>query len=126
MGSFQDLKVWNESHNLVKKIYIITNSFPQSEKYRLTEQLCKSAASIAANIAEGTGRASKKDFVKFLYIYRGSLEETRNFLILAFDLGYIQKDKYFELYSECVLISKMLNGLIKNLQPKTYNLELTT
>ncbi|MFH1645364.1 MAG: four helix bundle protein, partial [Candidatus Omnitrophota bacterium] len=68
------MKVWNESHDLVKEIYILTNDFPSTERYRLTEQLCKAAASIAANIAEGTGRYSKKDFVKFLYISRGSLE----------------------------------------------------
>ena len=68
-----------------------------------------------ANIAEGTGRYSNKEFIKFLYISRGSLEETRNFLILAYDLGYMTKLQYEELDRKFIDISKMLNGLIKKL-----------
>jgi four helix bundle protein len=115
MSSFKDLLVWQESHNLVKDIYGITDRFPAKERYRLTEQICRSAASVSANIAEGTGRYSKADFTKFLYISRGSLEETRNFLILAFDLGYIEKIVFQGLDEKCISISKMLNGLIKSL-----------
>jgi four helix bundle protein len=122
MSSFKDLQVWQESHKLIKDIYVITDKFPAKERYRLTEQICRAAASIAANIAEGTGRYSKADFTKFLYISRGSLEETRNFLILACDLGYIEKKTFQSLDQKCILISKMLNGLIRSvnkLSPKT-------
>ena len=115
MSSFKDLQVWQEDHKLIKDIYIITDRFPIKERYRLTGQICRAAASIAANIAEGTGRYSKADFAKFLYISRGSLEETRNFLILAFDLGYIEEKIFQTLDDRCTLISKMLNGLIKSL-----------
>jgi four helix bundle protein len=124
MSSFRDLKVWQEAHKLTIEIYKLTNKFPSIEKYRLTEQICKAVASISANIAEGTGRYSHKDFVKFLYVSRGSLEETRNFLILAFDLEYLTKQQYIELDKKCISISKMLNGLIKRLSNN--NLQLNT
>ena len=122
MSSFKDLQVWQESHKLTKNIYIITDKFPAKERYRLTEQICRAAASIAANIAEGTGRYSKADFTKFLYISRGSLEETRNFLILAYDLDYMDKKIFQALEEKCISISKMLNGLIRSinkLEPRT-------
>jgi four helix bundle protein len=115
MSGFKDLQVWQESHSLVKDIYSITDKFPSKERYRLTEQICRAAASIGANIAEGTGRHSKADFTKFLYISRGSLEETRNFLVLAFDLGYMRDKTFKGLDDKCISISKMLNGLIKSL-----------
>jgi four helix bundle protein len=115
MSSFRELRVWQEAHELTKDIYKLTDTFPVIERYRLVGQLCRAAASVSANIAEGTGRHSKKDFVKFLYVSRGSLEEARNFLILAYDLNYIKEIQYKTLDSKCVNISKMLNGLIRKL-----------
>ncbi len=115
MSSFRNLRVWQEAHNLTKEIYKLTGRFPIAERYRLVDQLCRAAASVAANIAEGTGRYSNKDFIKFLYVSRGSLEETRNFLVLAYDLKYINKSEYEKLDIKCIDISKMLNGLIRKL-----------
>jgi len=119
MASFRDLKVWQEAHKLTIELYEISKNFPPIERYRLTEQICRAVSSIAANIAEGTGRYSNKDFMKFLYIARGSLEETRNFLILALDLGYLEKQRYAILDEKCTNISKMINGLIKALNKNT-------
>ncbi len=115
MSGFRELRVWQDAHELTVEIYRITDKFPVIERYRLVDQLCRSIASVPANIAEGTGRYSKKDFAKFLYISRGSLEEAKSFLILACDLGYIDKVQYEKLDKKCIDVSKMLNGLIKKL-----------
>jgi four helix bundle protein len=74
--------------------------------------------SICANIAEGTGRRTLKDFVNFLYIAKGSLEETKSFFIIANDLRYIDNENYALLKEQSDEIGRMLNGLIKSLQNK--------
>ncbi len=113
-NGFEDLEVWKKSHELTLEIYKLTDSFPNKEKFRLTNQICRSASSIPANIVEGRGRYSYKEFIKFLYISRGSLEETKYHLILAKDLSYIDDNKYKDLMSRCISIGKMINGLIKS------------
>lgn len=87
--TFQDLEIWQLAHQLVIRVYQLIKSFPSSEKFILTSQLLRAALSIPANIAEGYGRRSKKEFIQFLYISLGSLEEVRYYLILAKDLGYV-------------------------------------
>jgi four helix bundle protein len=118
MNSFRELKVWQEAHNLTLKIYELTRDFPQEEKFRLINQLCSSSASIPANIAEGTGRKTLKEYVQFLYNARGSLEETKYHLILVKDLGYIPIEEYEILQSRYNETGKMLNGLITSLELK--------
>ena len=119
---FKELRVWNKAHNLVLEIYKLTKIFPEDEKFCLTNQIRRSAISVAANITEGQ-RKTKKDFVRFLNIAIGSLEETRYYLILSHDLTFcddIQFQKLFGLSSE---VGKMLSGLKKsllhNLEPRT-------
>lgn len=118
MNSFRELKVWQEAHNLTLKIYELTKDFPQEEKFRLISQLCSSSASIPANIAEGTGRKTLKEYVQFLYNACGSLEETKYHLILAKDLGYIPIEEYEILQSRYKETGKILNGLIASLKLK--------
>ena len=115
MESFIQLEVWQKAHALVLKIYGITKEFPKDERFRLVDQLCRSAASIPANIAEGKGRNTLKEYILFLYNARGSLEETKYHLSLAKDLQYVSSGDYQELKSECDQIGKMLNGLIGSL-----------
>lgn len=114
-SGFEKLQVWQKAHELTLKIYRLTNEFRKEERFRLIDQLCRSASSIPANIAEGKGRYHKKEFRQFLYIARGSLEETKYHLILARDLGYIDQTKYNELLILIKEIGKMLNGLIRTL-----------
>lgn len=114
-NSFTKLEVWKKSHELTLEIYKTTINFPKEETYRLIDQLCRSASSVPANIAEGKGRYHKKEFKHFLYIARGSLEETKYHLILAKDLGYISIDKFQELYRLAAIVGKLLNGLINSL-----------
>ncbi|RKD21955.1 four helix bundle protein [Caminicella sporogenes DSM 14501] len=114
-NGFEDLEVWKKSHELTLEIYRLTNEFPKEERFRLIDQLCRSASSIPANIAEGKGRYHKNEFKHFLYVARGSLEETKYHLILAKDLGYIENEKFNELIKLIQQTGKMLNGLIKSL-----------
>ena len=86
MGQFKDLEVFQLSRSLVKDVYVLTEQFPETEQYGLTSQIRRAALSIVANIAEGSGRRSDKDFVRFLRISIGSLHEVEALAIVAVDL----------------------------------------
>jgi four helix bundle protein len=119
---FEDLKVWEKSHDLVLEVYKVTQLFPTNEKFGLTSQIRRSAVSVAANIAEGSKRQHLKEYIQMLYIAQGSLSETNYYLLLARDLKYINDIKYQEFFDQSEEIGKMLSGLInslKNLTPKT-------
>ncbi|HSD12397.1 MAG TPA: four helix bundle protein [Patescibacteria group bacterium] len=88
-NSFTHLKIWSEAHALALKVYSLTRSFPREEIYALSSQLRRSAVSIAANISEGAGRGTPKDFAHFLHIAQGSINETMYHCMLARDLGYV-------------------------------------
>ncbi|MCD6154932.1 MAG: four helix bundle protein [Candidatus Verstraetearchaeota archaeon] len=114
--TWRDLEVWQRAHALVLKIYRLTAAFPQEEKFRLADQLCRAAISVPANIVEGQARQTTKEYLQFLYHARGSVEETRYHLFLARELGYLDSAKYDEMESEYQTVSKMLNGLIQSLK----------
>ena len=118
MESWKELEVWRKAHGLVLEIYKLTATFPNDERFRLTDQLCRAAASVAANIVEGQSRQTTKEYIHFLYNARGSLEETRYHLLLAKDLELLDSDVYASLEKEYETVSKMLNGLIKSLRRK--------
>jgi four helix bundle protein len=86
--SFQNLIVWQKSHNLALAVYRVSALYPRTELYGLTSQARRAAASVPANIAEGFKRASRADKARMLNVAQGSLEELRYFLLLAKDLGY--------------------------------------
>jgi four helix bundle protein len=86
--SFEDLVVWQKSHQFVLEIYKLTKSFPKEELFGLTSQLPRAAVSIPANIAEGFKKRGQLDKARFLNISQGSLEECRYYLILVQDLKY--------------------------------------
>lgn len=119
MESFIELKVWQEAHDLTLQIYKLTKNFTQEERFRLINQLCSSSASVPANIAEGTGRKTLKEYIQFLYNARGSLEETKYHSILAKDLGYLSIKEYEDLQNEYNETGRMLNGLIGSLKSKS-------
>jgi four helix bundle protein len=112
------LKVWQETHKLVLEIYAVTIGFPSSETYGIIDQLKRAAYSVPSNIVEGQSRNSTKEYLRFLYNSRGSLEEVRYFLLLSFDLKFIPDKEYQRLEGLCEAASKMLNGLIKSLKSK--------
>ena len=115
-NSFKDLKAWQEAHDLVLKIYKITKMFPQEEKYRLVDQLCRSASSVPANLVEGGSRHTKREYLQFVYQAKGSLEETKYHILLAKDLEYIDELEYASLMDQADKTSILINGLITYLK----------
>lgn len=105
--SFLDLTVWQKAHTFVLQVYAVTREFPGAELYGLTSQFRRAAVSIPANIAEGFRKQSGLDKARFLNISEGSLEECRYYLILAHDLGYLDKTVLWEQSEE---VGRLLNG----------------
>ena len=116
MNNWKELKVWKKAHEMVIKIYGVTKTFPPEEIYRLVDQICRSASSVPANIVEGQSRNTTKEYLKFLYNARGSLEETRYHLLLSRDLGYLDLKRYDDLEKGFTEVSLMLNALIKSMK----------
>ena len=114
--SWKDLEVWKLSHALVLQVYEVTKNFPAAERFRLTDQLCRAAASIPTNIAEGKGRNALKEYLHFLSIAKGSVEETKYLLLLSKDLGYISPELFTELNAGYDQVARMLSGLSRSLR----------
>ncbi|MBN1493541.1 MAG: four helix bundle protein [Candidatus Omnitrophica bacterium] len=112
--SHKDLDVWKRSIELVSDIYVLVKAFPDDEKFGMISQMRRAAVSIPANIAEGAGRQSKKEFAQFLYVALGSLAELDTHIVIAQKQGYV-KDA-FKIEQEITDIKKMLNGLIFSLK----------
>jgi four helix bundle protein len=118
MGSdgalYRELIVWQKSMQLVTAVYELMKKFPKDERFRLCDQLARAVVSIPSNIAEGNGRISKKDYVHFLTIARGSLFETMTQLEIAVNLGFIDiADIPSDLAAE---VRRMLNSMISGLR----------
>ena len=111
---FTDLKVWKEAHVFVIEIYKITKEFPSEEKFGLISQMRRCAVSITSNIAEGFGRNTAKDKVRFYSIAKGSLFELQSQLYIAKDLDFIKEDYVNSSEEKIELISKLISGLIKS------------
>ena len=109
-NSYRDLIVWQKSMNLAKDVYQLTTSFPKEEIYGLTSQIRRCSVSIPSNIAEGKGRGSDKEFVRFLKISLGSLYELQTQLELTVMLDYTKNTS--ETANLSFEIEKMLNALI--------------
>lgn len=118
ISSYRELHVWQLAMDVAERVYSLTRAFPKSETYGLSSQLQRAAASIAANIAEGHGRDSTKDFLRHLSIARGSLAETETFLLLAQRLSYVGANDAKGLLRQFDEVSRMLRGLQKALRSK--------
>jgi len=113
--SFTDIIAWKKAHELVLEIYKITYKFPKSEQLGLSNQIRRCTVSISSNIAEGFSRKTNKEKVRFYHISLGSLTELQNQLLIARDVGYLSKIEFNKLANMTVEVSKLLNGLIKNI-----------
>lgn len=102
--------------SLVTKIYKSTKKFPKEEIFGLTSQIRRCSVSIPSNIAEGSGRESNKDFVRFLYISLGSLFEMQTQLEIAKNIEYLTEEEFNNLYEDSREIERMLVSLIKKLK----------
>lgn len=115
--SFEEINSWQKSRLFNKQIYEITNSGSEFKKdFDLVRQIRRASISISSNIAEGFERNTDKEFIYFLYIAKGSAAEVRSQLYLAFDLNYITKTEFDELFNNISDISKLISGFIKYLQ----------
>jgi len=116
MSHFRKILVWQKSILLVTKVYKVTRTFPKEETFGLTSQIRRSSVSIPSNIAEGSGRESNKDFLRFLYISLGSLFEMQTQLEIAKNIIYINEEEFNLLYEDSREIERMLASLIKKLK----------
>ena len=113
--SYRDLRVWKEAVDFVKEVYLITAKFPSTEIYGLTNQIRRAAVSIPANIAEGQGRHSTKEFRQFLGIALGSIGELETHLIISNKIEYLPHGELNPLLSKLDDFRKMLKSLCNTL-----------
>ena len=118
LNSYRELEVWKKSIGLVKILYKVTEKFPENERFGLIIQIRRAAVSIPANIAEGWGRETIKNYVQFLRIARGSLFELDTLILIAFELNYISKEQEDIVKTKIEEIGRMLNSMIKKLNSK--------
>lgn len=112
MRPHHELRVWRDSMELATRLYAITEKFPDAEKFGLTSQLRRAAVSVPSNIAEGAARGSRKEFVQFLTIARGSLSEIDTQIRIAVNLGFVSEAS--SLLAEVENVQAALGSLIKS------------
>jgi four helix bundle protein len=125
MQDFKQLKVWQKSHALVLRIYAATTTLPEHERYGITSQMRRAAASVPANIAEGCARAGRAEFCQFLYISAGSASELEYFLLLARDLRLFTDKQHAALHASLYEVRRMLTGLIQQVDPRRFTVNPT-
>lgn len=113
--SFEDLDVWGKGRRLSVDIY---RTFNGLKDWGFRDQVCRAAVSIPSNIAEGFERGSTQEFIRFLFIAKGSAGELRTQLYLAIELGYVPKELGSSLIEECKHVSSMIQNLITSLKKK--------
>ena len=116
MDTHKDLVVWKKGIELVKKIYLITNSFPNTEQFGLISQMRRCVVSIPSNIAEGCGRNSDNELIHFLYVALGSSSELETQIIISVELNYLEKEKATGCLNLLNEIIRMLTSLIKSIK----------
>ena len=112
MRNFRDLEIWQNAIILTKNIYFLVDKFPDTEKYGLISQIKRASVSITSNIAEGASRSSEKEFARFLEIAIGSTFEVETQLIIAIEVGYIDKNHLDQLFADLHILQKQINKLI--------------
>jgi four helix bundle protein len=112
--NYTKLEVWQLSRKLTGSIYEMTATFPKCEIFGLSNQMRRAAVSIPSNIAEGCGRRSDKDTIRFLYFARGSLYEVETQCYLALDRNYIENEHFKIIYEELQSCKRLLNGFINH------------
>ncbi len=117
---YRELLVWQKGIDLADGIYAITSAFPKEELYGLAAQMRRAAVSIPSNIAEGCARNSTKEFIRFIYISKGSLAELETQVFIAEKRKYISGDKVRAILASSEEISRMLSGLLRALNEKQY------
>ena len=115
MRNFRDYDIWQDSMDIVDKIYDAVDNFPKDERFALISQITRSAVSIPSNIAEGSGRSSGKEFARFLEFSLGSAYELETQLIIAEKRNYLNRIELDSLIDELVSLQKRIGGLRKSI-----------
>jgi four helix bundle protein len=110
---FTDLVAWQEGHKLVIMIYRATKNYPKEEMFGIISQMRRCAVSVVSNIAEGFSRKTFRDKNQFYIMALGSVSELQSQLLISRDLRYMDNKKFTEIAEKTVLVSKLVNGLIK-------------
>lgn len=116
MRDFKKYTVWEKAHRLTVEVYAATVDFPKEESYGLRSQIRRSCVSVPTNIAEGCGRGSDADFARFLHESAGSASELQYYLLLARDLGLLERSKHAKLDAQVNTVKRMLATLTRKLQ----------
>ncbi|MGA8367277.1 MAG: four helix bundle protein [Candidatus Acidiferrales bacterium] len=116
INSFTELIVWQRSHELALEVYKLTGGFPRSERFGMVSQLRRASASVPANIAQGFGRRTTRELLRSLQIAAGEMEETRYFLILGRDLGYVGKADFDRASGLCDSVGQLIGALGRSLK----------
>ena len=109
---FEDIESWKKARKLTNKIYGITKRSEFRQDKDLCYQIQKASTSIMSNIAEGFEHQSNREFIKYLYIAKGSAGEVRSQLYISLDQGYISRNEFQELYYQVMSISKLISKFI--------------
>ncbi len=116
MRPHENLKAWSKSVDFVVEVYRATDRFPKEERYGITSQIRRAAVSIPANIAEGAGRYSQKEFAHFVSNAQGSASELETELIIAHRLGYLNDALFAQLLTYLERIGRLITGLSKSIR----------
>jgi four helix bundle protein len=116
--TYTELHVWQKAHELALAAFQITERFPRSDQFGIVSQVRRFASAVPANICQGFGRGTTKEFIRSLQIARGELEATRYFLFLSKDLGRISKEEFNSFGELCDSIGKLMNALGSSLKTR--------
>lgn len=118
LKTYKELQVWQKAFELCKRIYQASAQFPPDERFGLIAQVRRAAVSVPSNIAEGYGRGTRRDYVRFLWIANGSLSEIETQLLLAKAMGYEPRAEFDEVVEQVAEVERMLKALIRSLEAK--------
>ena len=121
INSYRGLRVWQDTMIIAQECYAVTSGFPREEAFGMTTQIRRSAASVAANIAEGHGRENTGSFIQFLRMAQGSLKELETHLILSVRVGLGGPESTEDVIRRCDALGRQLRALIRSLQRKAAN-----
>jgi len=118
MHNFKELAIWKDAMKMAKAVYVLSSDFPDGERYGLTSQIRRCAISVPSNIAEGAGRNTDKEFLRFLAISSGSSFELETQLLLSVDLDFVKKDHVDGLLNKLATLQKMIYRFQEQLKIK--------
>ncbi|MBI2454297.1 MAG: four helix bundle protein [Parcubacteria group bacterium] len=114
-NNYENLDVWRRSIKLASLIYVVSKKFPPEELYGLSSQIRRAVVSVSSNIAEGSARGSKKDFIRFVSMALGSLSEVESQICVAYELHYLSESDFKKVSNELKEVGNLLGGFRKYL-----------